>query len=207
MSVIEGIIDSYRPLAGTSDPAVKTFLADLPDDYLTFLRAHNGGVVDAFRYSFLTGVPFKTQTVNNPSRDDCPVEFFGVPPDKITEGYPDNLLEVAEEHAGEGFLPRGVFAIARCVQNSLVCLSRREEDHGAVYYWDWYWQYPWCEGFFLSRIDAVRAEFDNPDAILADETHPRHAQLRDALNFATLLRVAPNFSTWISQCEDRREHA
>jgi hypothetical protein len=54
------------------------FFRSLPEDYREFLQQHNGGFVDEFRYTFPTGVPFQTDEVDNPSRDDCPVEFYGL---------------------------------------------------------------------------------------------------------------------------------
>ncbi len=202
---MQGIRDSYPPLSALGNDKTQAYLRDLPDDYVAFLRHNNGGFADAFRYTFLTGVPFKTETVDNLSRDDCPVEFFGLSGGDASEGFPDDLMQVAREHADEGFLPRNVIAIARCVQNSLVCLSRRKEDFGSIYYWDWYWQYPWCEAFFRARLDEVRRQFEPADDILEDNTHPRHAELRDALNFATLTKLAPDFSSWLGGCEDRRQ--
>jgi hypothetical protein len=54
------------------------FFRSLPEAYREFLQQHNGGFVDEFRYTFPTGVPFQTDEVDNPSRDDCPVEFYGL---------------------------------------------------------------------------------------------------------------------------------
>ncbi|MFK7885749.1 MAG: SMI1/KNR4 family protein [Gammaproteobacteria bacterium] len=203
--MFEGLSESYPPLDTLQGNVAKHYLEGFPDDYRAFLAAHNGGFADAFRYTFLTGVPFKSKAVSNSSRDDCPIEFFGLPQDEQLEGYPDSLLHVAADHAQEGFLPNDVVAIARCVQSSLVCLSRREDDFGSVYYWDWYWQYPWCEAFFRERINAARQPYDEPNQILGNSEHPQHTELRDALNFATLLKVAPSFSAWAEQCEDRRD--
>lgn len=88
------------------------FVDQLPSDYLEFLRAHNGGFVDKFRYTFLTGVPFKTEQVDNPSRDDCPVEFFGIGTGRKGDRLPGDLIQIAAEHAEEEFLPNSVIAIA-----------------------------------------------------------------------------------------------
>jgi SMI1/KNR4 family protein SUKH-1 len=177
---------------------------ELPSDYLEFLRVHNGGFVDEFRYTFMTGVPFKTAEVDNPSRDDCPVEFFGIAMGERDDSLPGDLIEIATEHAEQQFLPTGVIAITRCVQNSLVCLSIRPGDHGSIYYWDWYWSYPWCKPFFEARIAEALAAFEQPGAISENPSHPRYVDLYDALNFATLVKIASSFSEWFRGCRDRR---
>jgi hypothetical protein len=182
----------------------KELIGKLPKDYLEFLRVHNGGFVDEFRYTFMTGVPCKTTDVDNPSRDDCPVEFFGIGTGERNNGLPGDLIQIAAEHTEEQFLPTAVIAIARCVQNSLVCLSIRPEDHGTIYYWDWYWSYPWCKPFFEARIADALAGFERPSDISENPAHPRHVELYDALNFATLVKIASSFSDWFRGCQDRR---
>lgn len=205
--MFDEIRNSYPTISGQLSAEKLEILAELPDDYRSFLRVHNGGFVDEFRYSFQTGVPFKTKDVENPSRSDCPVEFFGIPAGQVSGSYPEDLLQVAVDHAAEEFLPENVIAVARCIQSSLVCISVRSEDYGAIYYWDWYWRYPWCVHFFDARIEKVQRNYRDAAAILNDREHPHFTTLRDELNYATLTRIAPSFSDWFAMCEDVREVA
>jgi hypothetical protein len=180
------------------------FIHQLPDDYLAFLLTQNGGFAQEFQYTFQTGVPFKTEGVDTPSRDDSPIEFFGVPTDKSRGRRPRDLLQLAVDHAAEEFLPSNLIAIVSCVQSSLVCICVEGADRGGIYYWDWYWRYPWCKPFFEQRIRTVKES--NPDhaSVLKDNSHARYREVADALNFATVTRIADNLSQWLLSCQDRR---
>jgi hypothetical protein len=196
---------SFPPLTPSAVPADEwAFLQELPEDYLAFLLAQNGGFAESFRYTFQTGVPFKTDDVDTPSRDDAPIEFFGVPTVKSRARYPRDLLQVAVDYAAEEFLPSNLIAIASCVQSSLVCIAVDGPDRGAIYYWDWYWQYPWCKQFFDQRISAVREKIPDYAAVVADTSHARYREVADALNFATVTRLADSMSQWILSCQDVR---
>lgn len=227
--MFDDIRGSLPALVGQLSARHQELFERLSSDYRRFLEVHNGGFVDEFRYTFFTGVPFKTAEVDNPSRTDCPVEFFGFHTTANADGRgsatggtaigqggtglarrrrpgePADLLQTADRHRAEEFLPQDVIAIARCVQSSLVCISVRRDDPGAIYYWDWYWRYPWSKAFFDDRIVAARERFDDPDGIIADRNNPRYPELFDALNFATLVKLAPSFSEWYSACEDQRK--
>ena len=203
---LSSITNPFPALAeGAVTEDVWELFREFPHDYQAFLLAQNGGFVDEFQYTFQTGVPFKTESVDNPSRDDCPVEFFGLPTLDIAAAstYPDDLLQVAVDHHAEAFLPSNLIAIARCVQNSLVCMSIAGEDRGAVYYWDWYWQYPWCKEFFERRIAAV----DHPDIadVHDDPQHPAYQAVVDAYNYATVVKLADSFGEWLESCVDARD--
>lgn len=203
--MFEEIRASFPAITAQSAGDDHAFFTQLPDHYRRFLAARNGGFAAESRYTFLTGVPFVTETVHNPSRDDCVIEFFGIPTTDAAGDFPRDLLQERVDHEAEGFLPHDVIAIARCSQNSLVCISLRTEDRGAIYYWDWYWRYPWCKAFFAARIDAVAQQYPQHAEILADEEHALHHEVQDAFNFATLVRLAPDFETFARACEDRRE--
>ena len=201
--MFDEIRNSYLDFPHNLSDENQELVDKLPSDYLGFLRIHNGGFVDEFRYTFGTGVPFKTTEVDNPSRDDCPVEFFGIATGEKNESRPRDLIQIAAEYAEEEFLPTGVIAIARCVANSLVCLSLRHEDHGSIYYWDWYWYFPGSKPFFEARMVDALAGFERSDVISEDPSHPRYVELYDALNFATLVKIAASFSDWFRECQDR----
>lgn len=175
----------------------------LPADYRAFLAQHNGGFVDESALTFDTGVPFH----QNPSREDCVVEFFAIHPlgHRAAEGQPGDLVRLLVDHASEAFLPRDVVAIARCVQNSLLLLSLREHDHGAIHYWDWYWRYPWCKPWFEARIDAVKARFADELDRYDELPEDRRLHLQDALNEATIVRLADCLDAWLAGCRDLSE--
>lgn len=194
---------SYPPIdEERMSAAERALFASLPDDYRAFLGAHNGGFVHEFRYTFRTGVPCKSETIDSPSGEDWVVEFLGIRTTTADGRWPSNLIQTVEDHRAEKFLPTDVIAIARCGQSSLVCISLRPREYGAIYYWDWYWQYPWCRPFFEERIERARAQFENPQTILDDPQHAEHAALADTLNFATLVKLSDNFSSWYRACYD-----
>lgn len=192
----------YPPLTPDAlEPDRRRLLQRLPSDYRAFLERHNGGfVTDQWCCGFETGVRQEIRGVVSVA-DDSVVEFFGLKAEgPAAERRPADLEEARVLHDAEEFLPSDVLAIARCVSSSLVCLSLREGDFGAVYYWDWYWRYPWKEAFFTQRIAVVRGRYSGPDAILADPAHPKFREVADALNFATLVRVADSFGHWLHRC-------
>jgi len=198
------VTESLRPLdRSTLAPAQQALFDALPVSYQSFLENHNGGEIDEFALTFDTGVPFRTETVDNPSRNDGVRDFFGFRTNETTG--PEDLLERRVRHDGEQFLPRGFVAIAVCVQSSLVCLSLRPNDFGHVYYWDWYWRYPWCKWFFDARTRAVAERYPDAKATLRDASSPRYREVCDAFNYATVVELAASFHDWIVECYDARE--
>jgi hypothetical protein len=188
------------PSSFVMSTAQRALYLALPPDYRKFLERHNGGRVSEFSMAFDTGVPFRTKEVDNPSRNDGVRELFGLRHPVADDDAPSDLVERRACYDAEEFLPQGVIAIARCTQSSLVCLSLRRDDFGQVYYWDWYWQYPWCRWFFDERLRATAKRYPDAKAIAADPKHKRHQELKDAFNYATIVRLAPSFSAWLSQC-------
>lgn len=199
--MFERITRSLPSISATLDEERRTLVDRLPSVHRGFLEAHNGGHLPEGRYTFPTGVPFKTPKVDNPSRDDCVVELFGLGL-RENDDDPSDLLEKNDAYREEDFLPQDVIAIGRCVQSSLVCMSLRADTFGAIYYWDYYWRYPWCEPFFRARIDAAAKEYPGASAILKDTSHAQHQALKDALNFATLMRLAADFEAFGAMCRD-----
>lgn len=179
------------------------FFQALPLEYRRFLSTYNGGFVPESKYTFLTGVPFKTDTVDNPSWDDCPVEFFGIPTTEGEGDWPEDLLQLVVDHESENFLPQGIIAIARCVQSSLICISVRKNDYGQIYYWDWYWRYPWCKAFFDQRIAKVQQDYPNAQQIASIPNHPDLQRMMDDFNYATIVKIADSFDKWIASCVDK----
>lgn len=172
------------------DAEQRALLERLPAAYRSFLEAYGDGAsVREGRLVFLTGVPYRTPEVDNPSRTDLVRDFM--PFDQLT-GNPDTV-------------PSWGVSIAQGSQDSLVVLSLRPEDYGSVWYWDWYWYYPWSKFFFDDRIDAVQERYPEHEAILEDPQHPMFHQVRDAMNEATLVRIADSFEAWIAMCRDENE--
>lgn len=173
------IVGSFAPATRESiDNGARAFFDALPLEYKEFLARHNGGVVEEFAWTFDTGVPFKTDSADNPSRTDCVIDLFGIPTADPPDPAPEDLLQVAADRA---------------------------DDLGHVYYWDWYWQYPWCEQFSCSRVDAVHGSFPNAEQVLNDGHHPQYQQLIDELNYATLIRIATSWPEFLEKCRDERE--
>ena len=100
-------------------------------------------------------------------------------------------------HTGEEFLPTDVIVFASCTQNCLLALSLNADDFGAVYYWEWYWQYPWFSEFFNKRIVEAESQFQDIEQILANISHPEYTRAFNAMNYATLVKVADSFSEFL----------
>lgn len=172
----------------------------LPASYRELLCRFNGGLVEEGRICFDTPIPrFKEGRRVQDHQSDCVVELFAFQPRGETR-KPSDLAKLKDEHDASDFLPSGVIAIAECLGSSLLCLSTRPQDHGAIYYWDYYWKYPWCRPFFDPRIDAAERAFPDIAAIRADPLHPRRREALDALNFATLVRLADDLADWLAMC-------
>lgn len=197
--------DSLPAITDALTPARRAFFDRLPPDYQQFLAAHNGGYTEFLRYTFMTGVPYVLGDVDVADRGNCVAEFFGLNAADVTDSTPCDLVQQHEFHTPQEVLPRDVIVIARCVENSLVCLSLRDDDRGAIYYWERHWRYPWCREFFEARIEAAESKFADADTIAHDRVHPQFAELTDARNFATLLKLADSFTAWPSSCLDERK--
>lgn len=182
------------------------FFEALPKDYKKFLDNTNGGFAEEFKYSFETGIPYITEKINNPSKTDCIIEFFGIRTSKNQQNeFPKDLIKTANEYAAEEFLPLGIIAIASCIQNSLVCLSLRKNDFGQIYYWDWYWKYPWSKDFFQERIDKVWKIYPDAEDILNDPQNNLYQTVSDEFNYATIIKIADSFDDFSSKLKDLGE--
>jgi hypothetical protein len=193
-------------LSNNAPDEVWSFFDALPKDYKKFLDNTNGGFAEEFKYTFETGVPYITEKVNNPSKTDCVIEFFGICTSQTErEKFPKDLIETAKEYVAEEFLPLGIIAIASCIQNSLVCVSLRKNDFGQIFYWDWYWKYPWSKEFFQSRIDKVSAAYPNAEEVLSNPQNDLYQIVLDEFNYATIVKIADSFDDFSSKLKDVRE--
>ena len=150
--------------------------------------------------TFSTGVESRREDAAPTIGDDALVELWGFHPQATpseSDGVPHDLLAEADRHDEEAFLPRGLVAIGVGLQNSLVLVSVRPEDRGAVYYWEWYWRYPWNVGFFQERIDRAMSAFADPAAAAEDPGHPEHDAVIEAANEATVVRLHDDFGNWV----------
>ena len=172
----------------------------LPEAYREFLGQFNGGIIDEGHLCFDTPIPyFKDGHRVRDHQSDCVVEMFAFQPPGEARA-PQDLAKLKDEHDESEFLPSGIIAIAECLGSSLLCLSTRSQDHGVIYYWDYYWRYPWCRPFFDPRIEAAARAFPDIAAIRADPMHPRRREAIDALNYATLVRLADHLPDWLARC-------
>ena len=181
------------------DPARSELLHALPETLQEVLRTWNGAFFTDDLW-FSTGVERGRDGAPPVVGDDALVELWGFHPGRTgseTEAVPHDLLEEAARHDGEAFLPRGLVAIGLGIQNSLVLVSVRPADRGAVYYWDWYWQYPWHIGFFKERIDRALEDFVDAAAAVDDPDHPDHDAAVEAANGATVVRLHDEFGGWV----------
>lgn len=180
----------------------------LPAAYQRLLQRWNGAVFEGAQLAFKTHVPFHRDGRTSESQIDAISQFYGLRPEgELPDSDLEDLLEVRARNEAEGFLPAGIISIARGLEGSLLCLSTRSEDYGAVYYWDWHWRYPWSKPFFEARIKAAEAQFADLEAIRADLAHPRRQQAEDAINYATLVPLAEDLEVWLSKCWRSTEDA
>lgn len=175
----------------------------LPKDYQDFLCKNNGGAVPDGECGFETGVVRKVRGKAAPTHTDFVVEFYGLPmpEDDMEDAGIDNVFKLALDNDLDEFLPCNVIAIAYCVSASLVCLSTDGPDKGAVYYWDVNWNTPACKDFFDPRVKAASAPFGNVKAILHNLEDPRYQEAFDALNYATLVKLADSIPQWLKMCK------
>jgi len=181
------------------DPTQSQLFHAFPETLQEVLRTWNGAFFTNDLW-FSTGVESRREGAPPVVGDDAMVELLGFHPGVTgseTEAVPHDLLVEAARHDGEAFLPRGLVAIGLGMQNSLVLVSVRPADRGAVYYWDWYWQYPWRIGFFKERIDRALGRFADAGAALDDPDHPDHDAAVEAANGATVVRLHEDFGGWV----------
>lgn len=183
----------------------KELFSSLPSDYREFLKKTNGGMtVDSSKCFFKTDLvrTFEDDRIYEGSSNGIE-ELFGFlsyeneEPGKEFEVPMSILHQYYDRHLEEEFLPSNVIVIGRCIQNSLLAISLNEDDYGSVYYWEWYWQYPWFEEYFKERISTVSAKYENLRDILGDPNDPQFRKAYDALNYATLVKVASSFTTFM----------
>jgi hypothetical protein len=197
------ITNSYPALDSTELVGERRALwASLPPSYQTFLRRYNGGLLDDAQLCFRTQIPhYKDGRVARDSQVDAVAEFFGLPAsEQDLPGMPGDLAELRRTHDAEAFLPHGVIAVGSCPESSLICLSIRQDDFGAIYFWDYYWRYPWSKPFFEPRLQTAERLFPDLASIRSDPRHPRRQEAQDALNYATLVRLADDFQDWLQAC-------
>jgi hypothetical protein len=134
---------------------------------------------------------FTFQT-NCPAGHDGLQELYGFGAD-VTPDYvkvPHDFLDCHRRWTAEEFLPSDVVIFASTMSSGLLGVAA----DGAVYYWDYYWQYPQHAAWWQERVNAAVAPFGDTAPILDDPQHPQHQALLDAANYATLSRVAGSFS-------------
>lgn len=178
----------------------------MPGDYREFLNRNNGGFVvrgSAATFSVSIERRHKGDVVSTVDQNEVE-EFFAVIPSAApyTREYGKVPASVLHEHwgrhQGEGFLSSDVVVFASCAQSCLLGLSLNSDDFGAVYYWEWYWRYPWFSQFFDQRIAKAQSKFVDVENILSDAAHPQYKEAFNALNYATLIKLADSFSEFLA---------
>lgn len=166
---------------------------DWPDDYQAFLDQQNGcefgsGAEDRTGLWATTPVPWNER----PSSSDELVVLYGQRDSHAPEDR--GWLTVTDVS-----MPRDCIAIGKFESSSLLVLSIRPADHGSLYYWDWYSNYPWRGDFYLKKLKPIYESFgeDLDEIVEAGESHPRHTELNEAANDALLVKLADSFSNFI----------
>jgi hypothetical protein len=160
----------------------------------------NGGSAAIGRYNFTVDIPYLGDHEKRPSTGNYVEEFLPIRAD----AEPHSMRELVEcnafvHHAGS--IPPDAIAIADC-DASLVCLSIRPREFGAVYYWEYYADYPWHEDYFRQRRREVMKGFKNAKSILNDPYDLEFAALRRELQWARLVRLADSFDEWAATLVD-----
>ncbi len=103
------------------DPLKSRFSCLLPDDYVAFLKAYNGGRPKFGVFEFTTKIG---------EDEDSRVQFFFGWCDNSNYGILQNLVSY-EDRIVTGFCP-----IACDSFGNLLLLSLRKKDHGSIWFWD-----------------------------------------------------------------------
>lgn len=170
----------------------------LPADYREFLLAHNGGFAKAGPRCFAAPIAQVRGEVRTSMVKDAVAEFFGVGELAADGPAPSSLLALDAKYRAEEFLPSDVVVVARCETGSLICLGTRPGTCGQVFYWYYYWRYPWAVGHFEEALAAAERRHPDAERTLHSSGHPAYQEVSDALNYATLTRVAPSFGAFLA---------
>jgi hypothetical protein len=199
------IENSHRLREDLFSEADRTIWLAFPEGLRRFLHEHNGGIIDPAEAEFDIPIARDADGIRTYGASNSLDElwaFLSYENEERPKDRPRSILhEHFDRHVDEQFLPSRVYVIGSCVQNSLLCISTNEHDFGTVYYWEWYWQYPWYQQFFEERIEEVESRFAR------GETETAQSQERtDALNYATLVAVAPSFEMFLGTLHPERDH-
>ncbi len=181
----------------TSDE--KTLFERFPKPYKDFIANSNGGIVEARCSNFKTNIEWSHSGKRNTEQTSEIEVLFGFISYENAEStkIPSVLHEHYDRHLGEEFLPDDVFVIASCTQNCLIAISLNQHDYGQIYFWDWYWRYPWYQEFFDRRVETARNMFDDVDAIMDNREHKLWTEAFNALNYASIVKVADGFDEFV----------
>lgn len=152
----------------------------LPKDYQAFLAQYNGGAVERYGMSFLTGIPFAEASETLTSKPDDIEQFLG-----FSDSDEDSFNDIQSYNFVDGLnvFPEGTITIARTHYGTLgICLD--DVDHGAVYY-NWT-HFPSVADHYRAKRDRIAAE---------DHASPEAAQRAEA--FADCERVADNWTQFL----------
>ncbi len=171
----------------------------LPEDYSEFLKEYNGGFIESDG-----SVLFETEIPNvrmNANQSGSLLELYGINFSNQSGRVVGDLNLKNQRFYDEQFLPTNVIAVGYCEGGSLLCMSLNKNDFGALYYWEYLWNYPekFFGDFFDSRIQKVIDEFPDSQKILNDREHPKYFEVFNRLNYATLGFTAGSFREFIKK--------
>jgi hypothetical protein len=190
-----------KPTRESLGPHLWAWLGSLPADYREFLLKHNGGRAAIGRFGFTVNIPYCGDREKRPSIETYVGEFLPIRARAQRHSMRD-LVECNAYVHQSGSIPPDAIVIADC-DASLVCLSLRPREFGAVYYWEYYADYPWHQDFFRERRREVFKQFKDGEAILDDPSHFEYMTVLRELQWAMLVRIADSFGDWAGQLTNR----
>lgn len=194
---LELILDRAQPRVLEYDDGMLLSRSDWPADFGEFIRRMNGADFEGAPYLVAhIPVPWNARTWI----EDTLSTLYGV---SSTDGDSDRgWLDIADVS-----LPKSTLPIGKFESNSLLVMSVRPDDHGSIYYWDWYSIYPWRGDFFRMRVEKACVGWPGWESIIRDPNHPHHAKVDDAIRNAMIVKLADSFSLFVQSLRlENAEH-
>lgn len=176
----------------------QTVWREFPADYRAMIETLNGGWLDESLW-FDVPIVWENEGERREGKETRLEEIWTwrTLADDEHEEVTSVLHAHFARHVTDAFLPDGIFAIGRASQKSLIAISTRSDDSGAVFYREWYWNSPWYKSFFQARIRTALSVYEDAWAALEDPDHPNHELVVDAANYATLIKVADSWTEFV----------
>ncbi|MEY3444860.1 MAG: hypothetical protein RLZZ519_3141 [Bacteroidota bacterium] len=153
----------------------------LPQEFRDFLSRYNGGAVERYGMTFLTGIPFAEDDATLPSKPDDIEQILG-----FTDSEDDSFNDLHAYNFVDGLntFPEGTITIARCHYGTLgICLDAI--DFGAIY-------------FSWTHFPSVADHYHAKRSQIAAQSYPTPELAKRAEDFADHERVADNWSDFLA---------